>query len=270
MADNISRFILLSTHRTKDGDTISNQMRKNIQYVKTQFGRTIKEVTMDHGSLFINYSFQKFIEANGIREVYTTVDEHAGNSRAEKNIGTISYDTKTLLLQGDLSQNFRPYAARTAVNIRNCTYNKRIKNTPINVISNDTVRIILKSFLPFGEPNMVYDHMVKKTKAGGERGTILCKDPNGFGYLVYVPKLKKVILTTKFDYLDLDPNKQLDNDRKIGKFMNISITMIGEYNDDRCNPEELELTFPEEFGIEGNELIYTTVDDLVGNSRAVI
>ena len=98
MVDNVSRYIIITTHRNKDSETITEQVRKNIALIKTQFNRTIKEFIMDKGSEFTNPLFKTLLENHGIRPIYTATQDHSANARAERNIRTIITDVRTLLL----------------------------------------------------------------------------------------------------------------------------------------------------------------------------
>ena len=243
MVDNVSRYIIITTHKNKNSNTINDQINKNIEFIKTQFDRKIREFIMDKGSEFTNPSFKKLLEDRGIIPIYTSTNDHSANARAERNIRTIITDVRTLLLQANLSINFWPYAARTAVNVRNCTYNKKIQTAPITLLSHNSVRILLRSFLPFGTPALVWDHGVKKTSAPGKKATVLCKDPYGFGYLFYVPYYRKIVSTVNYELPVFKVKQENNNNIDVGIFKKLSDKTLGEYMDQTCDENEIEEVF---------------------------
>ncbi|EDO16157.1 Tkp4 protein [Vanderwaltozyma polyspora DSM 70294] len=119
MIDNVSRYVIISTHLTKDMNTYTNQIENSIHFIKTQFGRTVQELIMDRGSGFNNSQLKELCDEFGIHRVFTAVQDHSANARAERGIRTIISDARTLLIQARIRLKFWHYAAKAAVNVRN-------------------------------------------------------------------------------------------------------------------------------------------------------
>lgn len=103
---------------------------------------------------------------------------------------------------------------------------------------------MLRSFLPFGTPALVWDHGVKKTNAPGRKATVLCKDPYGFGYLFYVPFYKKIVSTVNYELPAFKPNQENNSNIDVGIFKELSNKTLGEYMDQKCDENEIEEVFP--------------------------
>ena len=54
MVDNVSRYMIVSTHVNKDADMIVRQVEKNVRQIHTQFGREVQELLTDRGTEFCN------------------------------------------------------------------------------------------------------------------------------------------------------------------------------------------------------------------------
>ena len=92
----------------------------------------VKEIIMDRGKEFDNKNMIKLFDKFGIDYKFTSIQDHAANSRAERNIRTITSDIKTLHIQSYLSKWSWSYAAEVARNVRDCTYDINIKGILIN------------------------------------------------------------------------------------------------------------------------------------------
>lgn len=153
--DNKTGFILATTHKTKEASEINDQIRRNLALIQDQFGRTVKEMRMDQGTEFTNQSLADLLDHKGIIRKFTTTQNHAGNTKAERAIRTTITDVRTLLLQTKMPLRFWKYAIKAAKDVRNFTYQPRITTAPIKLLSINSVKIYLRSFLPFGTPAVV-------------------------------------------------------------------------------------------------------------------
>lgn len=235
MIESVSRFQIVTTHSRKTQNEIGDQIKNNINWVEKQFDTSVKELLMDRGKEFDNQTVESMALENGNNIIYTSTEDHQGNGRAERAIRTIIEDTKTLLLQAKLPLRFWTYAARASANVRNCLYNKNVGESPLMKISNHTVKIMLRSFLPFGAPAMIKDHTVHKTEAPGKKAITLSKDPKGYGYHFYIPKDRKIISTTNYvlpDYT-IDHGAKQKNAQQdiIGTFLEEMKSKIGDISD---------------------------------------
>ena len=114
----------------------------------------------------------------------------------QRNNRTMLDDARTLLLQSGLRFKYWTYAVRAAADIRNMTYNKKIGTAPLLLL---LCRIInLVNFIPFGADAIVWQPTDHKLQPRGIRGTILCRDPNSFGYFVLLHKENKIISARNF------------------------------------------------------------------------
>ena len=198
MVDTVSRYLIVTTHKSKDEATISKQLLHNIAWIKTQFGRQFKELITDRGTEFKNKRMEEICSSQGIQHIFTPKQDHAANARAERNNRTMLDDARTLLLQSGLRFKYWTYAVRAAADIRNMTYNKEIGTAPLLLLSSTPRIIKLVNFIPFGADAIVWQPTDHKLQPRGIRGTILCRDPNSFGYFVLLHKENKIISTRNF------------------------------------------------------------------------
>lgn len=220
---------------------------------------------MDRGKEFDNQTVESMANRRGINIIYTFTEDHQANGRAERSIRTVIEDVRTLLLQSQLPLSFWTYAAKAAVNVRNCLYNKNVGESPLMKISNHSVKIKLRSFLPFGAPASIWDHKTKKTEAPGKKAVTLSKDPNGFGYYFYIPKERKVVSTTNYllpDY-SIDHGQTERNQEKdiIGTFLEQMKRKIGDSNDVNFDKNDITDALPMYSEHESDDEDVETEDD---------
>ena len=213
MVDSVSRYLMVSTHKSKDEKTIVTQIQRNISYVERQFGRTVRVVVADQGTEFNNSLLKNYCMDNGIKTIFTSAHDHSANAKAERSINTIIADTRTLLLQSHLGLKYWSYAALAAADTRNNIYNKNAGDAPLRIISKFPVKILLKNFIPFGIEAMVWQQTDNKLEPRAIRGTLLGRDPSSYGQFVKLHKKNKVISTRNFKVpnllLDKEDNQKL-------------------------------------------------------------
>ena len=141
---------------------------------------------------------EEICSSQGIQHIFTPKQDHAANARAERNNRTILDDARTLLLQSGLRFKYWTYAVRAAADIRNMTYNKKIGTAPLLLLFSTPRIIKLVNFIPFEADAIVWQPTDHKLQPRGIRGTILCRDPNSFGYFVLLHKENKIISTRNF------------------------------------------------------------------------
>ncbi|GMM55792.1 gag-pol fusion protein [Maudiozyma humilis] len=214
MVDSVSRYMITSTHPTKDRFEIKAQIQKNIANIERQFNRTVKELRMDQGKEFDNSELIAYLDQHGIKRVYTTTQEHAGNARAERAIRTITTDIRTLLCQTKIPARFWRYAVTAATDVRNCTLNNTTGEAPIKAISKEDVKIYLRSFLPFGTMAIVWQPESNKQKPTGQIAVTLCKNPFADGYWFYLPGKHAGKAITSANYRVITP-RGTNNDQTI-------------------------------------------------------
>ena len=84
MVDSVSRYLMVSPHKSKDEKTIVTQIQRNISYVERQFGRTVRVVVADQGTEFNNSLLKNYCMDNGIKTIFTSAHDHSANARAEE------------------------------------------------------------------------------------------------------------------------------------------------------------------------------------------
>ena len=269
--DSVSRYMMVSTHITKGATTTISQIEKNIRQIHTQFGRKVMELLNDRGMELCNEDMKAHESKFGSVHRKTSPQDY--HEPAERAIQTIETDIRTLLLQSGVSIKYWSYAAQSSVYTRNCTYNKKIKNAAVNVVSKYPVKVVLRSFLPFGCPATIWQQTSNKLSTNGFTAVTPCKDTESFGYFLYLPKTKQVISTTNYRIPNLlinlypdsegpnvmdkfievlngkiaDPNEIFGNKRDtIEVFKDHSKTLIDrdleEFNDDILNDIEQDFT----------------------------
>ena len=231
MVDNVSRYMIVSTHVTKDATTIVNQIEKNIRQIHTQFGRKVMELLSDRGTEFCNENMKALEFKFGFVHRKASPQDHC--EPAERAIQTIETDIRTLLLQSGVSIKYWSYAAQSSVYTRNCTYNKKIKNAAVNVVSKYPVKVVLRSFLPFGCPATIWQQTSNKLSTNGLTAITLCKDTESFGYFFYLPKTKQVISTTNYKIPNFLINPYINSEEPnvMDKFTEILTRKIGDPNE---------------------------------------
>ena len=198
MVDNNTRYCMTSTHFNKSAETILAQIKKNIQYVETQFDRKVREINSDRGTEFTNDQIAEYFVSKGIHHIFSGTQDHAANGRAERYIRTIITDAITLLRQSNLCIKFWEYAVNSATDVRNCLENHSTGQLPLKAISGQPVKVRFMSFLPFGEQGIILNHKYSKLKQPGLSAIILCKDPDRHGYKLFVPSTKKIVTSSNY------------------------------------------------------------------------
>lgn len=215
MVDNNTRYCMTSTHFNKNAETILAQIKKNIQYVETQFDRKVRKINSDQGTEFTNDQIAKYFVSKGIHHIFSTTQDHAANGRAERYIRTIVTDATTLLKHSNLRIKFWEYAVTSATNVRNCLENKTTGQLPLKAISSQPVKVRFMSFLPFGEQGIIWNHNHNKLKPSGFNAIVLCKDANSYGYKFFVPSIKKIVTSDNYTIPDYAVDPILRNTQNI-------------------------------------------------------
>ena len=283
MVHNNTKYCITSTHFNKNAETVLAQIKKNIQYVETQFDRKVREINSDQRTEFTNDQIAKYFVSKGVRHILSVTYDQAANGVAERYTRTIITDAITLLRHSNLRFKFWEYAVTSATDLRNCLENKNTGQLPLKAISSQPVKVRFMSFLPFGEQGVVWDHNHKKPKQRGLTAILLCKDPNSQGYKFFVPSIKKVLTSSNYTlsnnvvdpllrntqgiYLNdrkrLDKTKEAENINAVSKLYDA----LEDYEDDR-KPVTLltDLFTAEELAqIEANAKYPSPSDNLDGN-----
>ena len=231
--------MIVSTHVTKDANTIINQIEKNIRQIHTQFGREVQELLTDRGTEFCNDKLDELAFKFGFVHRKASPQDHC--EPAERVIQTIETDIRTLLLQSGISLKYWSFAAQSTVYTRNCTYNKKIKDAPVKVVSKYPVKVVLRSFLPFGCPATVWQQTTNKLGSNGLAAVTLCKDIESFGYFFYLPSKRQVISTTNYKIPDflINPYLKSDEPNIMGKFTEALTRKIGDISEILGNEREI-------------------------------
>ena len=228
------------------------QIKKNIQYVETQFDRKVREINSDQGTEFTNDQIAKYFVSKGIHHIFSATQDHAANGRAERYIRTIVTDATTLLKHSNLRIKFWEYAVISATNVRNCLENKTTGQLPLKAISSQPVKVRFMSFLPFGEQGIIWNHNHNKLKPSGLSAIILCKDPNSHGYKFFVPSIKKIVTSDNYTIPDYAVDPILRNTQNI-------------YLDDQSRSD----TFNEAENIDAVSRLYDSLEDYEDDHKQV-
>ena len=145
MVNNVSRYMIVSTHVTKDATIIINQIEKNIRQIHTWFGRKVMDLLSDRGTEFCNENMKALEFKIGFIHKKASPQDHC--RPAERAIQTIETDIRTVLLQSGVSIKYWSYAAQSSVYTGNCTYNKKIKDAAVKIVSKYPVKVVSRSFL---------------------------------------------------------------------------------------------------------------------------
>lgn len=120
------------------------------------------------------------------------------------------------------------------------------------IILNNSVRISLRSFLPFGISVLKWDRGVNKTWSPGKEVTTVCKNLYSFGYFCYVSYYRQIILAANYEFPTITSNQENNNNINREIFKGLSDKTLSLYIDEECDAIKinevisiLESTFPE-------------------------
>lgn len=165
-----------------------------IAYVERQFGYTVKNFYSDQGSEYTSAEVKEFFRSKGIQQRFSTKHSPKSNGLAERFNYTLLNDIRTMLQGGNLSSYFWKEAAFYSTYIRNRVYRRDLQDSPYHFLTQKTVK--LTDFHIFGERVYVTDLPYgAKTKNRGIPGIFLAPSDAVYGYLVYVPELKRTVQT---------------------------------------------------------------------------
>lgn len=102
--DHFSHFLWVYPLRYKH-ETFSKFLHFS-NYVKTQFGRTIKSLQCDNGREFDNSEFHEYFASNGITFCFSCPHTSQQNGKSERMIHTINNAVCSLIFQANLPSSF--------------------------------------------------------------------------------------------------------------------------------------------------------------------
>lgn len=95
-------------------------------YIKTQFQLEVKNIQCDNGREYVNSSFQKLCEANGISFRFSCPHTSSQNGKAEQKICFVNNIIQTLLIHASLPPSFWHHALKMTTYMLNLLPSKNL------------------------------------------------------------------------------------------------------------------------------------------------
>lgn len=196
-----SYFLLLkddySHHRTiyflAKKETVSDKICEFLDFVKTQFGHTIKALRSDNGLEFVNSRVSALLKGGGTAHQTAVPYTPEQNGSVERDNRTIMEAARTMLFAREMNPNLWAEAANTVVYVLNRTGTSSIPaKSPIELWTGKGAD--LHSLNAFGRS--VYCHVPaqqrRKLNAKAVKCTFVGYSETSKGYRVYNPDTNKV------------------------------------------------------------------------------
>ncbi|CAI4062555.1 uncharacterized protein SKDI_07G3900 [Saccharomyces kudriavzevii IFO 1802] len=152
---------------------------------------------MDRGSEYTNKTLHNFFMECGITPCYTTTADSRAHGIAERLNRTLLDDCRTHLQCSGLPNHLWFSAVEFSTIIRNSLISPKNKNYPRQHAG--LAGLDISTLLPFGQTVVVNNHSPdSKIYPRGITGYALHPSRNSYGYIIYVPSLKKTIDTTNY------------------------------------------------------------------------
>lgn len=155
-------------------------------HIELQTKVKIKSIRSDNGTEYTDQRFNDFCIKSGIKHEFSIPHHPSSNGVSERKMRTLIESARSLLLSGNLSLKFWPFAIITSNYARNRSPCSSIKfEIPFSKFFNKPIQI--NDLVPFGQDVIFNDSPNTKTKfsSNGRRGIIVGYPTNQKGILVY-------------------------------------------------------------------------------------
>ncbi|CAI4038841.1 hypothetical protein SMKI_06G1900 [Saccharomyces mikatae IFO 1815] len=178
-------------------DSILDVFTTILAFIKNQFQSNVLVIQMDRGSEYTNKTLHKFLEKNGITPCYTTTADSRAHGIAERLNRTLLDDCRTQLQCSGLPNHLWFSAVEFSTIVRNSLASPKSKKSARQHAG--LAGLDISTLLPFGQPVIVNNHNPdSKIHPRGITGYALHPSRNSYGYIIYLPSLKKTVDTTNY------------------------------------------------------------------------
>ena len=206
--DEKTRFQWVYPLHDRREESILNVFTSILAFIKNQFNARVLVIQMDRGSEYTNKTLHKFFTNRGITACYTTTADSRAHGVAERLNRTLLNDCRTLLHCSGLPNHLWFSAVEFSTIIRNSLVSP--KNDKSARQHAGLAGLDITTILPFGQPVIVNNHNPdSKIHPRGIPGYALHPSRNSYGYIIYLPSLKKTVDTTNYVILQ-DKQSKLD------------------------------------------------------------
>lgn len=179
-----------------------------LAFIERQFKASVLVIQMDRGSEYTNKTLHKFLLKKGITACYTTTADSRAHGVAERLNRTLLDDCRTQLQCSGLPNHLWFSAVEFSTIVRNSLVSP--KNEKSARQHAGLAGLDISTLLPFGQPVVVNNHNPdSKIHPRGIPGYALHPSRNSYGYIIYLPSLKKTVDTTNYVILQ-DKQSRLD------------------------------------------------------------
>ncbi len=151
----------------------------------------IKCIRSDNGTEFTSSVFESLLSKNTIRHETSAPYSPHQNGTAERAWRTLFEMARCMLIESKLPKELWTYVVQTAAIIRNRCYNRRLGQTPYNLITGK--KPDLSKMKVFGVECCAYKYDKKKLDTHCKKGIFVGYDKNSPAYLVFYPDTGKVL-----------------------------------------------------------------------------
>ncbi|KAF4002600.1 Reverse transcriptase/ribonuclease H [Saccharomyces cerevisiae] len=195
--DETTKFRWVYPLHDRREDSILDVFTTILAFIKNQFQASVLVIQMDRGSEYTNRTLHKFLEKNGITPCYTTTADSRAHGVAERLNRTLLDDCRTQLQCSGLPNHLWFSAIEFSTIVRNSLASPKSKKSARQHAG--LAGLDISTLLPFGQPVIVNDHNPNsKIHPRGIPGYALHPSRNSYGYIIYLPSLKKTVDTTNY------------------------------------------------------------------------
>ncbi|GAX72356.1 gag-pol fusion protein [Saccharomyces cerevisiae] len=195
--DETTKFRWVYPVHDRREDSILDVFTTILAFIKNQFQASVLVIQMDRGSEYTNRTLHKFLEKNGITPCYTTTADSRAHGVAERLNRTLLDDCRTQLQCSGLPNHLWFSAIEFSTIVRNSLASPKSKKSARQHAG--LAGLDISTLLPFGQPVIVNDHNPNsKIHPRGIPGYALHPSRNSYGYIIYLPSLKKTVDTTNY------------------------------------------------------------------------
>lgn len=165
----------------KRKDEVFEKFKEWKALVENQVNKKLKAIRSDNGGEYINYNFQNFLKANGIRHQTTTPHSPQQNGVAERANRSIMEKARCLLQEAGLGKEFWAEAVNTAVYLKNRSPTIAVKGcTPEEKWTNK--KVCLSHLRIFGCIAYAHKHIRTKLDPKAEKFIFVgyCEETKGY------------------------------------------------------------------------------------------
>ena len=195
--DETTKFRWVYPLHDRREDSILDVFTTILAFIKNQFQSNVLVIQMDRGSEYTNKTLHKFLEKNGITPCYTTTADSRAHGVAERLNRTLLDDCRTQLQCSGLPNHLWFSAVEFSTIVRNSLASPKSKKSARQ--NAGLAGLDISTLLPFGQPVIVNNHNPdSKIHPRGIPGYALHPSRNSYGYIIYIPSLKKTVDTTNY------------------------------------------------------------------------